>query len=306
MISSFLIILFLPVTVISCTRSAPVNVSAAPAAAEKTGARAAAILQTGEHPLWFQLTEEGPVLLETIEDAVFSAALVPWPLALHVRSFLETDNELVMAVNRDGFIKLAPSSRETKSPSTQDLAMYRFSGGSFFRQYTIGGFVFYDRRPAALLYLDDRFLDSSSPLPSPRTWSFNMESNTPFPLDIPALEIFPAKDGWDADTLRPGTDGMIYYRVIKKRGSPVTRMFRAENLSKAGKEISLEIFYGSLPRENKIPENYPLPPLPEGIIYTGAAIIGNNLFASWEEQEEYNIGAAGFMLMKPAGHSWRR
>jgi len=285
-----------------------VNVSAAaPAQAAKAEARATAILQTGEYPLWFQLTEEEPVLLETIEDAVFSAALVPWPLALHVRSFLEMDNELIMAVNRDGFIKIAPRRRETKSLLTQDLAMYRFSGGGFFRQYTIGGFVIYDRKPAALLYLDDRFLDSSSPLPSPRTWTFNMESNTPFPLGIPALEEFPAKDGWDADTLRLGADGMLYYRVIKKNSSmPVTRMFRAANLSMAGKEISLEVFYGSLPRENKIPENYPLPPLPEGIIYTGAAIIGNNLFASWEEQEDYNIGAAGFMLMKPAGHSWRR
>ncbi|MDR0487467.1 MAG: hypothetical protein LBG91_04395, partial [Treponema sp.] len=46
-----------------------------------------AVLQPGEYPLWFQLTEDGPILLESMQDALFSAALVPWPLALHVRFF---------------------------------------------------------------------------------------------------------------------------------------------------------------------------------------------------------------------------
>ena len=40
-----------------------------------------------------------------------------------------------------------------------------------------------------------------------------------------------------------------------------------------------------------------LPVLPEGFVYTGAALLGDVLAASWEEQQEASVGAAGFMLM---------
>jgi len=271
-----------------------------PAAAAWQGARPMAVLQAGAYPLWFQLTENGPVLLETIEDAVFSAALVPWPLALHVRFFMEKENELFLAVNRGGFLKLVPFSGETNGQKVDGgFALFRFGGGSFFSQYTIGGFVFYENKPAVLLYLDDRFLDSAAPLPQPRTWTFNMDSNTPFPLEIPALEQFPAGGGWDADTLRPGSDGFFYYRIKNETLSPPElRMLRTNDLSQAGEEISLEAFYASIPREIEIPEHFSLPPLPENFVYTYACIAGGSLFACWEEQEEYNIGASGFMLVK--------
>ncbi|MDR1838150.1 MAG: hypothetical protein LBQ93_00990 [Treponema sp.] len=255
-------------------------------------ARPMAILQTGEQPLWFQLTEGGPVLLESIEDAIFSAALVPWPLALHIRFFHEREGELVMAINRDGFIKLAPFVGKTEG-----LAMYRF-GHNFWRQYTVGGFVFYDDKPAALLYLDNRFLDSSAPIPVLRTWTFEMDSNMPFPLEIPALEFFPVEEGWSADTLRLGYNGFWYYRVRKSGSLPEIRMLRTDDLSRAGEEISTEEFFNSAPRTTETFYASLLPPLPEGFFYTGTGIIGDSLFASWEEQADYNIGAAGFMVIK--------
>ena len=51
--------------------------------------------------------------------------------------------------------------------------------------------------------------------------------------------------------------------------------------------------------EGKEPEVKPfsLPALPEGFVYTGIAIIENVITASWEEQLEAGIGAAGFMVM---------
>ena len=281
---------------VSCTRASgektvieavPVSVPAA-----RPSARPLAILQTGEQPLWFQLTENGPVHIESIEDAVFSAALVPWPLALHIRFSHEKDDDLTMAINRDGFLKLAPYSADVAG-----LALYRFAGGNFWRQYTVGGFVFYDDKPAALLYLDDRFLDSSAPLPQPRTWTFNMESNTPFPLNIPALQPFSAEEGWDVNTLRLGPDGFWYYRAAKRSGSPQIRMLRTADLSQAGETVSLGIFQNSAPRESEF--SHPsLPPLPKGFFYTGIGRAGDSLFASWEEQEDFNIGAAGFVVVK--------
>jgi len=48
---------------------------------------------------------------------------------------------------------------------------------------------------------------------------------------------------------------------------------------------------------------FSLPVLPEGFVYTGIAAFGEILAASWEEQQDASIGAAGFMVMKvpPAG-----
>ena len=262
-----------------------------PAVSVWYGAVPLAILQTGEYPLWFQLTEDGPVHIESIEDAINTAAFIPWPLALHVRFFLEREEELFLTINRDGFMKFAPY-----SDNVTGIAMYRFSGGELWRQYTVGGFVFYDDKPAALLYLDDRFLDTSAPLPRPSTWSFNMESNRPFPLDIPALLPYSPEDGWSVDTLR-SAGGFTYYRAVRKSGSrPAIRMFRTADLNLAGEEISIDVFYNSAPHAAEITQ--PLPPLPEGFVYTGIGRAGDSLFASWEEQDNFYIGAAGFMVIK--------
>jgi len=54
--------------------------------------------------------------------------------------------------------------------------------------------------------------------------------------------------------------------------------------------------------EGKEPEVKPfsLPALPDGFVYTGIALVENAVVASWEEQREAGIGAAGFMVM---GHN---
>jgi hypothetical protein len=277
----------------SCTRNSGEKPVDAIVPAYRLGAWPLAILKTGEQPLWFRLTEEGPVLLESIDDAINTAAFIPWPLALHVRFFLERGEELLLVINRDGFMRFAPY-----YDNVTGIAMYRFTGGEFWRQYTAGGFVFYDDKPAAVLYLDDRFLDSSHPLPRPRAWTFNMESNWPFPLDIPALRHFPPEEGWDVDTLRSGGDGFIYYRAARRNVSrPEVKMLRTNNLSQPGKDVSLEAFQNSAPREIEL--SHPLlPPLPKGFFYTGIGYAGDSLFASWEEQEDFNIGAAGFVMIK--------
>jgi hypothetical protein len=51
--------------------------------------------------------------------------------------------------------------------------------------------------------------------------------------------------------------------------------------------------------EGKAPEVKPfsLPALPDGCLYTGIALVENAIVASWEEQREAGIGAAGFMVM---------
>jgi hypothetical protein len=282
---------------LSCTRKSDVTAAAGTTVEQvlvldtRHGAWPMAVLRAGEYPLWFQMTDGGPVQLETAEDAAFSSALVPWPLALHVMFIHEKDGEIIMAVNRSGFLKLAPY------PGVQDgIAMYYFPGG-LFKQYTIGGFVFYEEKPAVLLYLDDRFLDSDFPIPVSRTWTFNMESNTPFPVTIPALELFPADELWSVDTLRQGADSLFYYRAAKRNGQPVVHMLRTANLDEEGENISLDAFYGSAPRRQEI--SHPsLPQLPEGFVYTAIGRVGDSIAATWEEQEDFSIGSAGIMIVK--------
>jgi hypothetical protein len=277
---------------ISCARSPGEDIENASGLIDWSGAFPAAILQPGEHPLWFRLTDDGPVHIEAIEDTAFSCALVPWPYALHVRFMAENKDEIIMTVNRYGFLKF-----NYNDAIVPGFAMYRFSGGDFWRQYTVSGFLFHENNPAAILYLDSRFISTNLPLPQPRAWTFNMSSNNIFPLEIPALQQFPGEDGWGIDSLRLGSDGLFYYRAAKRRSSnPEIRMFRTGNLAHSGEEISAEVFFNSAPQQGEI--SHPsLPPLPQGFVYTGIGQIGSSLFASWEEQQDFSIGAAGFVVI---------
>ena len=297
--------LILLISITACARTSGETASKQPAISESqagvsgyynSGAVPMAILQTGENPLWFQLTDDKPVHIGAIEDALKTSAFIPWPYAPHIRFLQKEKDDLLMVINRGGFLKIAPN--EYADAERPELVVYYFSGGDLWRRYTTGGFVFFEEKPAALLYLDDRFIDTTLTKPRPQVWSFNMESNNLFPVEIPVFKLFPEEDGWSADTLRKGNDGLFYYRVAKRSGSSASvKMFRTDDLTRQGAEISIDIFYNSAPRKSEI--SHPsLPPLPKGFVYTDIGEAGDNIFASWEEQQDYSIGAAGFMLVK--------
>ena len=334
-------------------------------------------MQAGKFPLWFQFTDDGPVLIEAIEDACFSAALIPWPLAPHVRFMLADNENLMMAVNRGGFLCFSPwTGQGAANTGLSSTGLYYFSGGDFWRQYTVGAFFLHDAKPAALLYRDDRFLDLNSPLPAPRLWTFDLYANKPRGLALPALDTFAPADGWDIDALRRGGDTHWYFRAVKKMtAQPEIRMLRSGDLREAGETVSLSVFQNAaLPEPlSAAPEplremldaafvetgcglamvvspefqtsrsfaanrekaalsgffsgnvflatqprgaalymeasivrqaytvcQFSLPPLPAGFVYTGIGMAGDTIFASWEEQDEYSIGAAGFMAISNA------
>lgn len=271
---------------------------APPALINWSGAYPQAILLPGEYPLWFQLTESGPALIQSIEDAVYSRGLVPWPYAAHISFTAESDDGIVMAVNTDGFLKLVRDSSYEAG-----LALYRFPGGEYFKEFTIGGLIFYKGDPAALVYKDNRFLASGSSYQAPlySTWSFNMNSNNPFPSDIPFLRQFPADEGWAVDTLRQGGDGFYYIRAEKRSGTgqDTRRVIRASDITQDAfsETISAEVFFSSFPGGTDF--SHPrLPSLPENFFYTAINSFSEILFAAWEEQIDYSVGAAGFMLIK--------
>jgi hypothetical protein len=338
-----------------------------------------AVLRPGEYPLWFQLSETGPVLIDHIADARFSAALIPWPLAPHISFMLARGDEILAAINRGGFLRLSSWGGSGSGGEAGGVGMYYVPGGEFWRRYTAGAFVFFAGQPTALLYRDDRFLDSRVELPRPRMWTFRPGSIEPEGLDVPALDLFPPDAGWNADTLHLGVDGFWYFRVVKQdEARPDIRLLRTADLGQPGEAVSVSDFQNSAlpgplsaappPLEELLKaafagtggdsalvispdfleqrffgesapagpgllayyrnsgsgeapfvvavlpngqgmyltaegsRSFSLPPLPEGFVYTGIGLAGGAaLFAAWEEQEAYNIGAAGFMVIQMPG-----
>jgi hypothetical protein len=337
-----------------------------------------AVLQAGKYPLWFQFTDDGPVLIEAIEDACFSAAFIPWSLARHIRFILARDDELMMAVNRDGFICLSPWQGAPSQGDKQEndgIGLYRFTGGEYWQSYTTGAYflVGEDRKPLALLYRDDRFIDSDQPVPSVRLWTINAQAASPYTMAMLALDAYPAEKGWNIDTLRRGPDANWYFRASRKtEARPEIRMLRTSDFAMPGEQVSLGAFQNSAKPEpvsaapqvlremlgivfsefgysavavvspefqsvrffatdpdsgaiagfysganllvvspngeafytetgaasTRAARRFSLPALPEGFVYTGVGMIAGSVFASWEEQEGYSIGAAGFMALK--------
>ena len=359
----------------SCNRSAE---KVAVSAEHRVMVSPLAIVQAGKFPLWFQFIDGKPTLIESIEDAVYSSALVPWPLAAHVRFMLGQGDDILMAINRDGFICFTP--RQNKG-GFASIGLYRFSGGEFWQHYTVCAFVLittseFQLTPAALLYRDDRFFDSDASLPSPRLWTFSMNSPQPQPLALPALDAFMPEDGWDIDALRRGADGYWYFRAMKKdTAQPELQMLRLIDFLHEGEQVSRGVFQNAalpeplsaapqqlrdmlsaifaesgcgqalilspefqtirsfaIDREKpsvfgffvnglssdslllisdfrgnamyieahtiSAVHHFSLPALPEGFAYTGIALCDNTIIASWEEQDNYSIGAAGFMMIE--------
>jgi hypothetical protein len=381
----FRAVLLLSCLLFSCTRGKDT------VGVKQSSVRPLAVLQAGKYPLWFQLADDGPVLIETIEDACFSSAFIPWPLARHIRFILARDDEIMLAVNRDGFICLSPW--QGGNTGNDGIGLYHISGGEYWQRYTTGAFFLSgeNREPIELLYRDDRFVDSDQPVPSARLWTFDSQTASPYTLGMPLLDAFSPEEGWNIDTLRRGTDAYWYFRASRKtEARPEIRMFRAVDFTMPGEQVSLGAFQNSaMPEpvsaapdvlgemlgimfsetgysaaavvspefqsarifatdpesgaiaaffsgafflavsggEPRISDatlapahsaedtasseafyiktgdqsirRFSLPSLPEGFVYTGIVMIAGTVFASWEEQEGYSIGAAGFMVLKP-------
>ena len=213
-------------------------------------------IQAGEYPLWFQVTKNGPELLETIENACFSAALIPWPIAPHIRYILALDDSITFAVNCEGFIHFSLDKSER-------IDMFRISGGEFWQQYTVGAFFAYEKQPVALLFLDDIFIDSDSLPPSPRLWTYTLYSSFPESVDIPVMNLFPAEEGWNIDMFQYKGDGFWYYRAKNKNNAPPIQWRRFDSFNNAeinlngGEKITIGVF-----RNVDIPEPLSAAPAP--------------------------------------------
>jgi hypothetical protein len=286
-----------------------------------------AVLRPGINPLWFDASGRtaeaagtaadegagaGPLagglrLIDSPAEAAL-APFIPWPLAPHAAALLVHRELVYLALNRNSLLAFLPV-------EGGGLELYRFAGTDYWECYTVGNLFLHDDKPALFFYRDDVFAEPSAPPPDPPVLALfpcppaggTGAAGTPDPaafdgslgpLEIPALAGIPLAEGWEADILRPGADGLWYYRAVRRRnGGREARYFRVSDLSRQGEEIGPGLYRNSQRGEAAEPDVSGLPPLPEDFFYTHVVRRGNLIIASWEEQQDYNIGAAGFMVV---------
>jgi len=124
------------------------------------------------------------------------------------------------------------------------------------------------------------------------------------PLHLAAILAHAAEQGsgkvYSARVVSPGFEGQRFYSL-----TPIADMDNFALMYGFCREIPQPLALAVLPDgsgfyssgDGKEVRPFSLTPLPEGFVYTGIAVLGNVLAASWEEQQEAGIGAAGFMVV---------
>ena len=256
------------------------------------------MLIPGDNPIWFEFGLHGPMPIESPAQA-YIAPFTPWPQARHISGMQIWEDHLVMAVNREGFLILGLENAA--------VFMYQAADRTLWDAYTAESFFIWENRPSVLLYRNDFFAyeNPDYEIPPPlenQVYTLDFFSPVPLPVRLQALDNYPNEGPWETEQLHRGLDGEWYYRMREKdieQGE--TAYFRSSDLIEPGIEIYESEWRNSFPPDNTAyPESIEtqLPPLPEDFTYTGFAILGNILVASWEEQQLHTTGAAGFMVKR--------
>jgi hypothetical protein len=206
----------------------------------EAGLHPTALLETGENPLWFELSAEGPRLIDAPGNASL-VPFVPWTAARHITGILpDKSGGLAMAVNRGGFLL-------TGTYVPELTALYSIEA-PYWNDYTVISFFLFNEDPAVLLSRDDFFVEPSVPVPVSRVWSpaGNPAKGRLVEIKAGAFADFFPGDGWDIDALHPGNDGYWYYRAALKAGKmPRYHYFRTSSLAGKGEEIAVSRFRGA-------------------------------------------------------------
>jgi hypothetical protein len=216
-----------------------------------------------------------------------------------VAAALTAGEALYLAVNRGSLLVIVPT-------EGGDLGLYRFDATAYWESYTVGNLFLYDDTPALFFYRDDNFAEPAAAPPDPPVLGLASPRSggqaALVPLAVPVLAEL--AEGWEADILRQGPDSLWYYRELRRvNGGREFRYFRSPALSLPGEKIGVGAYRsawapGGSSAETPGGPAGELPPLPENFVYTHVNRLGDFVFAAWEEQEDYSIGAAGFMVVR--------
>ena len=212
---------------------------------------ALAMLETGENPLWFELTHNGPALIDSPWTAS-AAPITPWPHARFIPSFMPWQDSIVMAVNLDGFLVLGPAMESAAEQEGRTrTVLYRISDPEYWAPFTIGSFFLWRNQPSALLYRNNFFTDLHPYSPQIPVFTLNESSAVPLGVEVPALKRFPPGNNWETETLWRGHSGQWYYRMREKGGRQHRiAYFRTYDLEQAGERVTQTAW-----RNSNLPES---------------------------------------------------
>ncbi|MDR3356408.1 MAG: hypothetical protein LBO04_04390 [Spirochaetaceae bacterium] len=292
----WLILLPLLAGAYGCTKKAapPGPLPQVPQVSGESRARPELLVKAGAAPLWLEFDGEGLRPLSSPEDAALKP-LIPWPLAEHAAGIVSWEGGLAIAVNRWGFWLV-------KDAAGGLFELYFLADKETTPRYTMRRAFTFQGRPAFLLYRDDFFVEHGIPPPAARVLAVKSDVSGLEAVEIPAFSAFPGAEGWDIeDFFTP--DGVLWYfkALHKGGGSGKVSYVRAETLSAGGEEIPFDAYIraamASAPARQDEAAFPGLPPLPAGFVYTAYSQTGGACIAAWEEREDWNIGAAGLLVI---------
>ena len=378
-----LILIFMILGLSACARSSRVDPIAQEEELQPVDQKPAwpviARLKAGANPIWFEFTDSrssgygNPGQISSPAEASL-AEFTPWPFARNSAGMLAFGNNIVLGINRFGFLVFGPDTDKSTA------VMYSVPDSTW-DDYSIASVFMFEQNPAVLLYRDD-FFDIPKEEP-PQYPVMILDEKYPAPAGIiTGFLKFIFDNDLEANLLRKGVDNTWYVRCRKTNEYPSeAEFFRTVDLialpekisqaafrnssepltalrdfkliekmavaaqefsgshvpvlriispdfagardfasrTVAGNDFSLFFGYNRINTEDNpetaqlafavLPDGkgiacsqngitkFSLPVLPGDFVYTGAGLAGDVLIATWEEQDEFSVGAAGFMVM---------
>lgn len=202
-----------------------------------------AIVVPGENPLWFELSDDGPVVISSPEEASLRT-FFPWPHSMHVTDMLIQDDRLIFAVNRLGFLAIIPW-------DDSRLGLYPVFDKAYWSRYSIASLFCFDETPSVLLYRNDFFSSEGFPLPETPVMGLVKGNTSPIRARIPAFADFSASKGWDIEALNRGKNGIWHFIAAQKSSDLHEKLYyTCESLDSSPVSISMGDYWLAMEPES--------------------------------------------------------
>jgi hypothetical protein len=206
---------------------------------------------------------------------------------------LKTGDSVIAALNQAGFVRF-----EGDDHNKGEITLSFIPVNGAWKNYTVGGFFLDNNMPVAVIYSDSFFSKAPQPAPTERLWSLDLATNSLNRQESSAFAAVPGKEDWNINTCFPG-GGKIWFEAVRNlNGGQETRYYSAASLESDAEACSFALFKNAsvVYNDNKKCDVSSLPQLPEGFSWDYVEPLGSSIIAAWEERQDWNVGAAGFMI----------
>ena len=196
---------------------------AAPPAPPAPPANVDFFIRGAANPLWFEIAAGG---LRRIDSPAEAGApeFEPWAFMPHVTGMIADGGELVLAVNRTGFVTIFP----WESAGEELIAVCKVQGGAGFSGGLASAPFLFEKTAAVVIQNSDYWTEKAPPLLEKRIWVRGADGGAARPVESPVFAAFEGAGGWEiglfgidtagdwffsARRFTPGTEERRYYRA---------------------------------------------------------------------------------------------